>query len=199
MKVKIETIIDQIKPKHVVHVGASTGAEVNHYLTSGVEKLVLVEPIPSIAQGLVERWGTDGRVSIYECACMDYDGEIEFHIADNEGMSSSIYATPNPQMHRCNFINKIIVPCTPLDGLYEDMNVDLLVIDAQGSEDKVLAGAKETLTKTKFIFCEASETPLYEGACTFADVSRILSDQFDLVGTFFNERGTGDALFKWKE
>lgn len=199
MKVKVETIVDQIKPKNVIHVGASTGAEVNHYLSSGVEKLVLVEPIPSIAQGLVERWGSDNRVAIYECACMDYDGEIEFHIADNEGMSSSIYATPNPQMHRCNFINKIIVPCTPLDGLYEDMNVDLLVIDAQGSEDKVLAGAKNTLAKTSFVFCEASETPLYEGACTFADVSRILSDRFDLVSTYFNERGTGDALFKWKE
>ena len=199
MKIKVENIVDMIQPQTVVHVGASTGAEVDHYIASGVEKIVLVEPIPSIAEGLAEKWGSGNKVVIYECACMDYDGEIEFHIADNQGMSSSIYATPNNEMHRCNFIDKIIVPCATLDGLFEEMNVDLLVIDAQGSEHKVLAGAKVTLTKTKYIFCEASETPLYEGACTFSDISNILSDRFELIGTFFNERGTGDALFKWKE
>jgi len=199
MKIKVENIVDMVRPQTVVHVGASTGAEVDHYIASGVEKIVLIEPIPSIAQGLAEKWGSGNKVVIYECACMDYDGEVEFHIADNQGMSSSIYATPNHDMHRCNFIDKIIVPCATLDGLFEKMNVDLLVIDAQGSEHKVLAGATETLANTKYVFTEASRTPLYEGACTFQDIRTILSDRFDLVETYFNERGTGDALFKWKE
>jgi len=199
MKIKVENIVDMVRPRTVVHVGASTGAEVDHYIASGVEKIVLIEPIPSIAQGLAEKWGSGNKVVVYECACMDYDGEIEFHIADNQGMSSSIYATPNNEMHRCNFIDKITVQCATLDGLFEEMNVDLLVIDAQGSEHKVLDGAKDTLTKTKYIFCEASRTPLYEGACTFQDIRTILSDRFDLVETYFNDRGTGDALFKWKE
>jgi len=199
MKIKVESIVDAIKPKTIVHVGASTGAEVDHYIASDVEKIILIEPIPSIAESLVEKWGSGNKVVIYECACMDYDGEIEFHIADNQGMSSSIYATPNNEMHRCNFIDKITVQCATLDGLFEEMDIDLLVIDAQGSEHKVLAGAKATLAKTKYIFTEASTTPLYEGACTFDDISAILQNRFQLVQTYFNDRGTGDALFKWKE
>ncbi len=76
MKIKVEKIVDMVRPQTVVHVGASTGAEVDHYIASGVEKIVLVEPIPSIAEGLAEKWGSGNKVVIYECACMDYDGEI---------------------------------------------------------------------------------------------------------------------------
>jgi FkbM family methyltransferase len=199
MKIKVEQIVDLMTPRTVVHVGASTGAEVDYYLKSGVEVLHLIEPLPSVHSSLIEKWGDDPRITIWHCACLDKTCDIEFHVAANQGMSSSIHGVPNLDMHNCEFIDKIIVQAKPLDDLVGDLEIDLLVVDAQGSEDRVFSGASRALANTKYVFTEASMTPLYDGACTFDDVNALLSNRFDLVGTFFNSRGTGDALFKWKE
>ena len=200
MKIKIEQIVDMLKPRTVVHVGASTGSEVKHYLDSGVDRLHLIEPLPDICEQLVNTWGHDSRIQFLQCACLDKDCEVEFHVAANQGMSSSIHGKPNLDMHNCEFVDKITVPASPLDDLGDisDTDIDLLVVDAQGSENLVFAGATKTLANTKYVFTEASRTPLYEGACTFEDIRTILSNRFELVETYFNDRGTGDALFKWK-
>lgn len=202
MKIKVENIVDMVRPQTVVHVGASTGSEIRHYLDSGVETLHLIEPLPNICKQLIDTWGHQHpRIIFWQCACLDKEGEVEFHVASNEGMSSSIHDKPNLDMHNCEFIDKITVPACRLDDLGDiaSLKIDLLVVDAQGSEDQVFAGATKTLANTKYLFTEASTTPLYEGACTYDDVSLILQDRFQLVQTYFNDRGTGDALFKWKE
>lgn len=198
MKIKIETIIDSLRPKSIVHVGASTGAEVPHYLSAGADNIVLIEPIPDICNSLRSEWGSDARIAIHECVCLDAPNDVQFHIAANQGMSSSIYGVPNLNMHQCNFIDVINVKGEMLDNIPTPDRINLLVIDAQGSEDKVLLGASKTLAKTDYIFCEASLTPLYEGACIMDDLTRILDSHFELVGTFLNDRGTGDVLFRWK-
>jgi hypothetical protein len=48
--------------------------------------------------------------------------------------------------------------------------IDLLKIDVQGAEGKVLVGASQMLNRTRFIWVEVSFKPLYENSPTFFDI-----------------------------
>ena len=68
---------------------------------------------------------------------------------------------------------------TTLDRLLVDLpEVSLLKIDVQGYEKSVLAGAKQTLAKTKFILIELNFMPQYDGGSWFGDVHEILTRDF---------------------
>jgi FkbM family methyltransferase len=199
MKIKMKDLLFQIEGiKTVVHVGANEGQEVPDYLARGIKRIHLIEPIPEIYDRLVEKFRGQSEVCISPYLCLDIFGDTEFFTTTNNGLSSSIYSKHDPYMHAIEFNKEsIFVKTVPLDSLtdvYE--KIDLLVIDAQGSEDRVLMGAKETLKKTLLVFTEVSKKPLYEGACTMDAVEQILSENnFIKMGEFLNDRGTGDALY----
>jgi FkbM family methyltransferase len=202
-KVKIDRIIANVgQIETIVHVGANEGQEVPVYLAAGVKKIHLIEPIPEISDRLFEKFKYTPQVCISPYLCLDTFGDTEFFTTTNNGLSSSIYSKHDPYMHNIAFNQEsIFVKTVTLDSLtdvYE--KVDLLVIDAQGSEDRVLLGATETLKKTSRIFTEVSTTPLYEGACVLEQIDTILyKNGFIRTNTYLNERGTGDALYCPKE
>jgi hypothetical protein len=73
---------------------------------------------------------------------------------------------------------------------------DLIVIDTQGADLKVLRGATTTLKTANSVVVEVSHEPLYEGGSTFMEVLHFLFDQgFRLWRCAFTRRGWGDALF----
>lgn len=187
--------------KSVVHVGASYGQEVRDYFKHGIESCFLIEPIPEVFNFLEETYKSDSRIKLARNACVDKPEKLDFYIAANEGMSSSIYPEINENIHSVGYCGKIEVDGLPLDDILKSHaeEIDLLVVDAQGSEVKVFTGAKETLKRTKYIFTEVSRIPLYTGACVMSDVTSILKESgFSLLKEFLNDRGTGDALY-WKE
>jgi Methyltransferase FkbM domain len=53
--------------------------------------------------------------------------------------------------------------------------VSLLKIDVQGYEKAVLGGAKQTLTKTKFLLIELNFMPQYDGGSWFGEIHQILT------------------------
>jgi len=68
---------------------------------------------------------------------------------------------------------------TTLDRLLADLDeISLLKIDVQGYEKHVLAGAKQTLSKTKFLLIELNFMPQYEGGSWFGDVHEIVTRDF---------------------
>jgi hypothetical protein len=60
-------------------------------------------------------------------------------------------------------------------------HVDLLKVDVQGAEDKVLAGAIESLSMIFAIWIEVSFKPLYEGSAIYSEIYRTLDKDFRLV------------------
>ena len=64
----------------------------------------------------------------------------------------------------------------------EDFNV--LVVDAQGADLMVLEGSERLLEDLEVVFVEVSEIPLYEGGCTWPEVSDFLEKFGDLWWNF---------------
>jgi 2-O-methyltransferase len=52
--------------------------------------------------------------------------------------------------------------------------VDLLWLDVQGAEGDVIAGARETLARTRYLYTEACDVELYEGQVTRAQLLAML-------------------------
>lgn len=97
-----------------------------------------------------------------------------------------------------------LVPTITLDTYFETMgldHIDLLWMDVQGAEKIVLKGGEKLLEFTHFIYAEVSETPLYEGATTYADLRAFLADAGFIVKREFlplEWRGEGNILFENK-
>jgi len=195
--VLVKLIVTNRPHKRVVHVGASTGQEVIHYLNAGFDDITLIEPIPEIVDTLNAQFGDNDRIKIIQALVLDSIRDVDFHLANNQGMSSSIYEEINNDMHNIHYIGKMTLKSTTLDLLLEwdHRDIDLLVVDTQGAEAEVFAGGQRALERTKAILTEASLTPLYEGACVFDDLLSVIPKTFELEGLYLNDRGTGDALF----
>ncbi len=92
------------------------------------------------------------------------------------------------------------VQCTKLDN-YPSNDIDLLWIDAQGSERQVFVGAKDTLKHTRFIYTEFYDQnfnhqgfdcpTLYEGQADLVQLICTLGPDWKLLGFYEG----GNALF----
>jgi hypothetical protein len=67
---------------------------------------------------------------------------------------------------------------TLLGGLPE---ISLLKIDVQGYEKELLAGAVETLRKTKFLLIELNYMPQYVGGSWFGEIHELLTGKYGFV------------------
>lgn len=95
-----------------------------------------------------------------------------------------------------------LVECMRLDTWHQQNEieeVDLMWIDAQGSESNVLAGAANTLAHTKFIWIEYGEID-YDGGLTRAETIAILQEKgFSTIEKLSDHGAKGDLLFVNKE
>ena len=78
----------------------------------------------------------------------------------------------------------------------EETSYNVLALDVQGAELKVLKGAPELLARVDAVFTEVASEPLYEGGCTFLEVTNLLAE----AGLVFraaemNAEGWGDAFY----
>lgn len=62
--------------------------------------------------------------------------------------------------------------------------VDLIWADVQGAEDLMIAGGQQALRKTRYLFTECSDVPLYEGQIGLAEIMQRLPGSWRLVETF---------------
>ncbi|GAA1766184.1 FkbM family methyltransferase [Streptomonospora arabica] len=120
-----------VAPRGVVHVGAHLGQEVPAYRAAGFARIVLVEPHPVLAAALREMPG----VEVVEGACAAEPGTGLLHVTSHDKLSSlqepvagrRVVATVDVAVHR---LAELV-----------DATVNVAVIDAQGVELEVLAGA----------------------------------------------------------
>ncbi|HYR22131.1 MAG TPA: FkbM family methyltransferase [Chthoniobacterales bacterium] len=171
------------KLRNIVDVGANTGQWSGMLLNLvRPEKLIIIEPLPDAFAVLQEKFGNNRRVQLHNVAIGEREGVETLKVTrDTTGAS---LLQPREEMRAVIGSNwtitaEVEVKMTTLDRLLVDLaEVSLLKIDVQGYEKAVLAGAKQTLAKTKFLLVELNFMPQYDGGSWFGDVHEILTRDF---------------------
>ena len=168
------------KLRAVVDVGANIGQWANMLLNCATpEKLLIIEPMPDAFAALQKKFGKNPRIELHNLAIGERESVETLKITrDTTGAS---LLRPRDEMRAVigsnwTITSEIEVKMTTLDRLLVDLSeVSLLKIDVQGYEKSVLAGAKQTLAKTKFVLIELNFMPQYDGGSWFGDVHEILT------------------------
>lgn len=166
----------------VLHVGANTGQEREKYQRHGLQ-VVWIEPLPEVFAQLQTNIAGMPKQRAVQALVVDRDGvEVDFHVANNEGLSSSMLALGQhrdiwPEVH---FERTLRLKTTTLDALARDgalgsvREYDGLVMDTQGSELLVLRGAESVLERIQFVKTEAADFESYVGCCRLKDIDAFL-------------------------
>jgi FkbM family methyltransferase len=146
------------------------------------QQIIMVEPEPAAFSILRQKFASDRRVQLHNVAVGSADGLANFNITrDTTGAS---LLKPREEMRALigsnwTVTSEITVPVTTIDRLLVDIaGICLLKIDVQGSEQHVLAGAQQTLARTRFLLIELNYMPQYEGGSWLGVVHEILTKNF---------------------
>jgi len=109
------------------------------------------------------------------------DKEYKFHIANNNGASSSIL---NLKLHKdiwpsVEYTKTILLKSITLATLFKREQIDAskyqaLIMDTQGSELLVLRGSISILDHFEYIKTEVADFESYEGCCQLSDISNFM-------------------------
>ncbi len=195
-------------PLTLIQVGASGGQEIEEFISNGIKQALLIEPLDMPFSILSARVANIENYLAYKALAHSINGTIvDFHVASNGGMSSSIFS---PNKHLATFPHVLFPEKISLTGFRLDSIVaflknsekiqfsypDIMYLDVQGAELVVLQGSGELLEHTKYIWTEVGVGDGYNGGATYRDIINYLATyKFQLI-YFECELGAfGDALF----
>lgn len=141
----------RIDVRGVVQVGAHRGEEVDVWRRLAADPIVLVEPIPHLAAEL--RALPD--VTVVEAACGASPGRRRLHVTEHTKFSSLYQPAKKPVA-----TTTTVRVCRLADIVDERVNV--AVVDVQGAELDVVAGAP--LDRLDLLVLETHTKPMYVGA-----------------------------------
>lgn len=102
---------------------------------------------------------------------------------DRGGGYGSIYKPIPGQLSvdYSQFHQTLPVSCFTLDSLYLGQmrtlgldHIDLLYVDIHGAEKDMITHGQAALERTRYLFIEATDTPMYEGAATSSELQGML-------------------------
>lgn len=170
------------KAKGVIHIGANEGQERDLYARRGLN-VIWIEPIPEVFEVLKKNIKNYPDQIAFQYLITDKDGaEYDFHIANNQGASSSIYDIklhkdiwPEVTYQKSIKLRSVTLATMVKKEAVNLKNYDALVIDTQGSELLVLKGAASILPSFKFIKAEVPDFEAYSGCSQLKDVAKFLT------------------------
>jgi len=165
----------------VIHVGANTGQERDHYEHLGL-RVLWIEPIPEVFGELTNNISKLPKQQAIQALVTDEDNkQYSFNIASNNGASSSILELKDhkdiwPQVE---FVETISLRSKTLTSLLHEEGIDpssfgALILDTQGSELLVLKGAVPILKHFSFIKTEVADFESYSGCCRLDDLNQFM-------------------------
>jgi FkbM family methyltransferase len=169
--------------RYVVDVGANVGQWSSMLLDCITpQQLIIAEPNPDAFALLQKKFGNKRRVELQNVAIGAHEGIAKLKITrDTTGAS---LLRPREEMHALvggnwAIASEIDVKMITLDRMLAELReVSLLKIDVQGYEKQVLAGAKQTLSKTKFVLIELNFMPQYDSGSWLGEIHQILTRDF---------------------
>ena len=181
----------------ILDVGACEGEDSIRYQRRFPNATVYAfEPLPANAARARQNFEEYGTTSIRleEIALGDTEGEARFHVSSGQppghesddwdyGNKSSSLLAPAQTLDRhtwLRFDDSIVVPVTTLAAyaaIREIEHIDLLHLDVQGAELKVLAGAGPALDTVSAVWMEVEAVPLYSGQPLQADIESFMTER----------------------
>jgi FkbM family methyltransferase len=192
---------DQIS--QIVIVGAHEADEVDRFhRVYPKARFLCFEPNPPTHQHLAQKFARSAYVRLSDLALSDQPGTAQFFELDTPGNGSllepDVESWSRFNQRAGNEVKSFQVQVSTLDRELAGTPIDLLWMDVQGGEGKILAGGPKTLERTKAIFLEVAmvKSP-YKGAWLFHEINRLLeSSGFLCTGLGLDGwNGTGNAFF----
>jgi FkbM family methyltransferase len=161
----------------IVHVGANSGQERALYDSYRLPVL-WIEPIPEVFATLQRNIASYPDQRAVQALVADTDGtEVNFHVASNEGASSSMLemASHKDLWPTVGFSRSVRMTTTTLPRVVETAGLDMtryngLIMDTQGSELLVLQGALPLLHHFDFVKTEVADFESYKDCCQLSDL-----------------------------
>lgn len=137
------------------------------------------EPAPETFNRLESRFSDQSSVKLFNCALGAQEGDAKLYEFETTQLNSLL--APAKGMEHVYGSDPVrretLVKVVTLDaalGAEKVESVDLLKIDVQGSELRVLHGARETLSMTKAVLLEYLFMPHYEGQAEFCQLHQFM-------------------------
>jgi len=165
----------------IIHIGANTGQEREIYAKYNLDVL-WIEPILEVYKVLQLNLQKFPKEIAINALITDVDDkEYAFHIANNIGMSSSIFEL---EMHKdiwpkVKYIKTITLISKTLPSVLTEQNLNkgkynMLILDTQGSEMLVLKRSTTILSQFKYLQVEVCDFESYKGCCTLKELELFL-------------------------
>lgn len=152
-------------------------------------KIIAFEPNPPQYNICLDKSKPYLNIKVEQLAISNTSGTLDFYVTHGNVGASSLLKPMNVPFASTQDFTKITVPSVRL-GEWLDKNnidkVDIMWLDTQGVELDALKSMGDKIKQVKFIHCEASELPYYEGHLLKTDLVKFLEENgFELI--FINE------------
>lgn len=193
----IKTVKNNFKLKGMIVVGANKCKELWVYRRSGLNPIILFEPLPDQYETLLKK---SNKVLIHNLAVSNFNGEANFYVASNSVSSSLMKPKEVVHDQKINVIEEITVKVVTLDNFIDNKNeINLLVIDAEGSEMNILKGAEKMLLENiDVLSVELNYKENYEGLTYAEEVKEYINNLgFVMIKEVFGDQTKAytDALY----
>lgn len=169
-----------IKADGCIHCGAHYAQEHNDYVTAGIKKFVYIEPCAGAFNILKNKFSGHHHIQLFNVACGDIECEqIMYTGSQNEGQSNSLLKMKKHlQIHPgITLPNTELVNVKRLDSLgLANKGYQLLVMDCQGFEGRIIIGATDTLNQVNYVYTEVNRDEVYEGCTKVDELDKLLHD-----------------------
>lgn len=188
----------------VIHVGANSGGERDDYAKHDL-RVIWIEPNPDVFETLKKNIQGYVGQQAYQYLVTDQDGaEYDFHIANNQGLSSSILdlklhseLCPDIVYERTLKLRSITLTSLLIKESVMASDYPALVMDTQGAELLVLKGATEILNAFRFIKIEVADFESYKDCCQLKDINLFMreNDFKEICRSKFAEHADGGGYY----
>ncbi len=194
-----DDILMHVAIKGFVHIGGHNAEEHEKYKNFPV---LWVEAHPDYAAKLAKNITWEPYQVSYQALLSDTDDEeVDFYITKDEFASSML----KPALHQELFPHAPITGTIKLttkrfDTLVKQEDIkpwlyNVLILDVQGAELKVLKGMGDLLANFPIVICEYTVVELYEGSPRLDDLDEFLGTDYKRVYPTDTHELVGDAMY----
>lgn len=173
-------------PRVILDIGANLGQAATRYRAMyPYAEIFSFEPVPDSVKALRSRFAADEHFQAHQLAVSDNCSDVEMYL-QFECQCNSLLKPAEARKHK----DTMTVRSITVDQFCHDngiQRIDILKIDAEGSERAVLIGAEEMFGKRaiRSVFIEVYFEPVYSGMALFTDLDTVLRNKgFGLYGLY---------------
>jgi FkbM family methyltransferase len=153
----------------------------------------------------LEKLSENKMVRTYQTAVSDHIGKTKLHV-NVDLTCNSFFSRPKsgPAYYpeKAQNVGEIEVDTTTIDSFCERENIewiDILKMDVEGAEKKVLNGARDKLSKHNIylIYTEVMFVPHYEGGCMFHELTGFLEQYGYSLFNLYNLKKAKNGQLRW--